>query len=56
MGGKTAGEEPLCFAPPVSCCEDDDYYGCNNDGDVKSHFDWIVLLEEIAAQSSGKIE
>lgn len=51
MGGRTAGEEPLCIAPLLSCCEDDDCNGCNNDGDVKSHFGKMALLEGIAGQS-----
>lgn len=39
MGEKIAGEELLCIAPLVSCCEDDDDHDDSGDdgGDVNSN-------------------
>lgn len=48
MGEKIAGEELLCMAASVSCCEDDDYDNSGgDDGDVNSNVCKCSLLEGI---------
>lgn len=37
MGERIPGEELLCIATSVSCCEDDDFEDHGNDGDMTSN-------------------